>query len=211
MLEEIKRKVLNRGAYWISYLKLIPILKKDLRDTVILDCGANRGEISELFARTGAEVYAFEPDPVAFSLLKVRFRGNQNIHCIQKAVWVETGSVELYLHPGQDGTNSDFTVSSSIVKEKENVSDQHKIEVEAIDLIAFIKNLDKKISILKMDIEGAEIEILEKLIAEKLYKDIGLILVETHSSKISSQIEPLKTIQQKIISQQITNIKLNWI
>jgi hypothetical protein len=62
-----------------------------------------------------------------------------------------------------------------------------------------------------MDIEGAEIEILQRLIAEKLYQRIELILVETHETKIPEQVEPLKAIKKTLQDQQIHNIKLNWI
>ena len=75
MLGSLKRKILNRVAYLISYIKLIPLLRKDLSGTVVLDCGANQGEIAALFAKTKAEVYAFEPDPIAYSLLSKRFEG----------------------------------------------------------------------------------------------------------------------------------------
>jgi FkbM family methyltransferase len=132
MLEKIKRKILNRGAYWISYAKLTPILQKDLRGTIIMDCGANRGEIAELFAKTGAEIYAFEPDPLAFGLLKSRFSGNASVHCIQKAVWIEPGSINLYLHPDQDGNNADFTVSSSLVKEKKMFLNNTKLRLKPL-------------------------------------------------------------------------------
>ena len=211
MLGSLKRKILNRGAYLISYIKLIPLLRKDLSGTVVLDCGANQGEIAALFAKTKAEVYAFEPDPIAYSLLSKRFEGVAKVHCLQKAVWIEPDQLDLYLHTSQDGQNADFTVSSSLIKEKKNVSDQHKISIEAIDLIDFIDKLGKKVSILKMDVEGAEIKILERIITEKAYHRIGLILVETHETKIPNQTGSLLKIIEAISTQKINNIKLNWI
>ena len=211
MFGKVKRKILNKGAYFISYAKLLPILRKDLSGTIIIDCGANRGEISELFVRTGAEVYSFEPDPVAFQLLHSRFIDNQKVHCIQKAVWVKSDFINLYLHPEHSESSAGFTVSSSLIKEKKNVSEQHKVKIETIDLLAFIARQEKPISILKMDIEGAEIEILQRLINENLYKRIDLILVETHETKIKEQVEPLNAIKRTIADQDIQNIKLNWI
>ena len=211
MLGSLKRKILNRGAYLISYIKLIPLLRKDLSGTVVLDCGANQGEIAALFAKTKAEVYAFEPDPIAYSLLSKRFEGVAKVHCLQKAVWIEPDQLDLYLHTSQDGKNADFTVSSSLIKEKKNVSDQHNISIEAIDLIDFIDKLGKKVSILKMDVEGAEIKILERIITEKAYHRIGLILVETHETKIPNQAGSLLKIIEAISKQKINNIKLNWI
>jgi len=211
MLDTLRRKVLNLGAFWISYLKLVPILRQNYHDTIILDCVANDGKVAQLFARTGAEVYAFEPDPVAYRLLQKRLGDQKKVHCLQKAVWTEHATLDLYLYPRHDHGRADFTVSSSLVKEKCNVSDQYKVEVQAVDLIAFIKNLDKKVAILKMDVEGAEIKILERLIAEEVYKWVGLILVETHETKIHQQQAPLRAIKASIARQNITNIKLNWI
>ena len=49
-----------------------------------------------------------------------------------------------------------------------------------MDFIDFLQALPEPISILKMDIEGAEIEILEKLLDTGLHTKIALIFVETH-------------------------------
>src|ERR1019366_7261674 len=40
---------------------------------IIVDCGANIGGMASLFARTGAQVYAFEPHPLCFSVISRRF------------------------------------------------------------------------------------------------------------------------------------------
>ncbi|MFP4090755.1 MAG: FkbM family methyltransferase [Cyclobacteriaceae bacterium] len=176
-----------------------------------MDCGANRGDITALFARTGATVYAFEPDPVAFRRLSQRFSSHQNVKCLQKAVWITNSFLSFYLHEAHDGCDLDVTVSSSLIREKRNVSEKQVLTVEAIDLLAFIRQLQKPVSIIKMDVEGAEIEIIDQLISEKLYNQVGLILVETHETKIPNQLEPLKRIKERISAQNIQNIRLNWV
>ncbi|MEK6476648.1 FkbM family methyltransferase [Catalinimonas sp. 4WD22] len=211
MVSKLKRKFLNHAAYLISYLKLYSLIQKDLSNTLIIDCGANQGNISALFARTGAKIYAFEPDPIAYNILKNKFLFNLNVECIPKAVWIDSGQIDLYLHSDQEGDNIDFTVSSSIVKGKKNVSDSNKIQVEAINLIELIRDESSIISVLKMDVEGAEVELLQKIIEEDLYKKIALILVETHENKIEAHVEPIQELQKLIKRKGITNIKLNWI
>ena len=39
-------------------------------DDICIDCGANVGVYSQLFAKYGSQVYSFEPNPVAFNILK---------------------------------------------------------------------------------------------------------------------------------------------
>jgi FkbM family methyltransferase len=211
MFKSLKRKILNRGAYWISYFKLLPILNKNLSNSVILDCGANRGDITALFAKTGATVYAFEPDPVAFRLLSERFRSHQKVTCLQKAVWTENGFLQFYQHTDYNGHDIDVTVSSSLIRKKRNVSGKSRLTVETLNLLEFIKKLPGNISIIKMDIEGAEIEILEQLISQNIHEQVKLILVETHETKIPHQLAPLNHIKKRMASQNIQNIKLNWI
>lgn len=211
MITKLKRKLLNHAAYLISYLKLYSLIQKDLSNTLIIDCGANQGNISALFVRTGAKVYAFEPDPIAFKILENKFSSNPMVECIPKAVWIKKGEIDLYLHSNQEGENVDFTVSSSIVKGKKNVSESNKIQVETINLIKLIKEEPLTISVLKMDIEGAEVEVLQRIIEEELYKKIALILVETHENKIKAHEKPIRDLQKLIDKKKITNIKLNWI
>src|SRR5215471_19231611 len=47
---------------------------------VIIDCGANIGDVTSLFARAGATVYAFEPNPLCFSILSRRFSALPLVH-----------------------------------------------------------------------------------------------------------------------------------
>lgn len=208
----IKRKVLNKVAFWISCVKLIPILRKVNASSLIIDCGANKGDISALFLAKNASVIAFEPDPLAFKLLESRFEGHDNIQCINKAVDYKESTANLYFHKARRGDNhSAYTVSSSLIEDKVNVIPDGRIEVETIDINSYILKLDKRVNILKMDVEGAEINILKKIIQNQTYKKIDLILVETHQNKIPGHKEKVADLKVKIRDLGITNIKLNWI
>ena len=212
-LQSLKRMVLNRGAYLISYFRLQKILKKAGPGSLVIDCGANIGEISALFLARGAEVVAFEPDPVAHEALRRRIGDHPRLTLHQQAVSDRPGRASFFFHKERAGGSggAEFTVSSTLVAEKRNVDTRHSIEVELIDLDAFITALDRKVDILKMDVEGAEISILRKMLDSGSYRKIGLMLVETHETKIPGHLEEVARLRARIDELGISNIRLNWI
>jgi FkbM family methyltransferase len=207
----LKRQVLNKGALWLSYIKLIPILKKLNSDSVVLDCGANTGDISLKFAKTGATVYSFEPDPLAYNLLVIKVKKYPNVNCIQKGVWDKNEKVPLYTHEDQESDEAAFTVGSSIKSDKINI-DKEKVQfIEVIDLSAFIKQPGKKIDVIKLDVEGAETEILKKILLDGTYNCFKMMYVETHETKIPGQRAELELIRKTMREKGVENIKLNWL
>ncbi len=208
----VKRKILNRGAYIFSYIRLQKVLKGLSKNTTVIDCGANVGEITLIFARKNVKVYAFEPDPLAFEALKQRTSSFPNVTCYQKGIGTANRIAKMYFHEERVKQNdAAYTVSSSIIEQKINIDLENYLEIEIIDLTEFIKSLEEKVSIIKMDIEGAEIEVVEKLIKDGTYKDVDLILVETHETKIHGHDEKVKRLKNIIKSEKILNIRLNWI
>lgn len=211
-MELFKRRLLNRLAYFISYFRLQSVLKKVPEGAVIIDCGANVGDISLLFAKRKVTVFAFEPDPIAFKILKQRTKNIPNITCYKKGVGTANKTSRLFFHKGRSGYNHEaYSVSSSTVSEKNNIDTENSIEIETVDLAAFIESLEGEVALVKMDIEGAEIELLEKLIHQEAYKKVGLLLVETHENKIPGHYEKVRHLKQIIETKNIRNIKLNWI
>jgi FkbM family methyltransferase len=207
----LKRKILNAGALCISFIKLIPDWFKLGKKSLVLDCGANVGHISKLLASTGATVIAFEPDPVAFEKLFRRCGNKKNITLIQKGVWDKNSTIQLYTHKESSGYEADFTVGSSIVAEKINVTIENAQSVEVLDLVQFMQQQNRKIDLVKLDVEGAEIEILHRIIATEAWHLFDRMYVETHETKIPSHVQQLQLIKQQIKEKGITNIKLNWI
>ena len=102
-------------------------------------------------------------------------------------------------------------MGSSIIAEKINVRTEGGRSIEVIDLVAFIQAQNRKIDLIKLDVEGAEIEILHRIIATKTWNLFEKMYVETHETKIPSQKKDLEIIRKQLLQNNITNIKLDWI
>lgn len=126
------------------------VQKEIKKGNVVLDIGANIGYYTLIFAKiVGREgkVFAFEPEPGNFALLKknVEINGYRNVILEQKAVSNKSEKIKLYL--------SDESSGHRIY----NIYDGRKsIEIESICLDDYFKYYDGKIDFIKMDIEGAE-------------------------------------------------------
>jgi FkbM family methyltransferase len=178
---------------------------------IAIDCGANVGDIAVKLAKTGIRVYAFEPNPYAFKKLHSRINGYQNLTCINKGVWDKNIITQLYFHDDAGNNGEFWSFASSIFSAKNNVNPDHSVEVELIDLTEFIEKLDQNIDFLKIDIEGAECEVLEKFLQKDLQNKVKLTVVETHDSKIPGLKEKTDRIRQTIKEKGVTNIKLSWL
>ena len=209
--ELLKRKILNTGALCISFFKLIPDWFKLGHNSIVLDCGANVGHITRLFASTGATVIAFEPDPVAFKQLSKRCKKRKNVILIQKGVWDKNSIIKLYTHKETTGNEPSFTVGSSIVAEKINVSVENFQPIEVIDLVEYMQSQKRRINLVKLDVEGAEIAILKRILETNAWHLFDRMYVETHETKIPSQLEDLEWIKQQLKEKKIMHIKLNWV
>ena len=150
-----------------------------------IDCGANVGGITENILKECDEVYAFEPNPHAFKALQDKFKNNLNVTCFNKAVLDRNDTVKLYFHENSDQNEVHWSTGSSLLEFKGNVSKDKFSEVEAVDLCEFIDSLNSKIEILKIDVEGVEYEIINKLIDTGLIYNIAKVFVELHAKKDS--------------------------
>ncbi len=201
----------NRIRRSLTSLMFSRYIRKLGPGDIAIDCGANVGEITVKLAKTGASVYAFEPNPYAFGKLQDKTRGLQNVVCLNKGVWDRNTTTRLYFHR-EAGKNQEFwSFASSIFQTKSNVDPDHFIDTEMIDLAEFISHLNKPVSLLKIDIEGAECEVLEKILLTGIHKKIKLTLVETHDRKIPGLQEKTNRIRSRIKELDINNIKLSWL
>ncbi|MEI7597378.1 MAG: FkbM family methyltransferase [Bacteroidota bacterium] len=164
-------------------------------------------KLQKKLASVGSKVYAFEPNPFAFKVLLQNTAGFSNVTAFNKGVLDRNEMLKLYMHEWSDKDEIEWSEGSSLLEYKGNVLSDKYVEIEVIDLIEFVKSLRKRIRVLKIDIEGVEYEILEKLIEEK----IDYIFVETHEKKIPELINKHNQIVKKISDKKIKKINLNWI
>ena len=116
--------------------------------------------------------------------------------------------MKLYFHEHSDNNEVFCSTGSSLLSYKYNVRKDKYIDVEIVDLCGFIKSLDRRIKILKMDIEGAECPILEKIINTGALDAIDHIFVETHDHKIPELVQ--ETNRLRALVRVGKKINLNW-
>jgi len=137
-------------------------------DDIVIDVGASAGAYSVLLSRKvkNGKIYAFEPNPYATILLykKIKRYNLKNIIVVQKAVSNRNGTIRLFLNKDRSG--------SSIFKYDHYSS--YEMMVETVKLDNYIK--ERKIDLIKIDAEGAELLILEGM--KNLLKSTRVIICE---------------------------------
>jgi FkbM family methyltransferase len=151
------RDTLELGTHGIYEPVETGLLKRELRpgDT-FLDVGANIGYYTLIAARiVGPEgrVFAFEPDPVNFELLRknVEANGHSNVTLVNKAVSDRGGTLRLFVNEANRGDHRIY----------DSRDGRRSLSIQAVALDGFFKKLDRKIQFIKMDIQGAEARALE--------------------------------------------------
>lgn len=135
---------------------------------VIIDCGANIG-ISVLHYKRlypGSRIVAFEPDPKFLPVLKSNLsrNGAADVVVVEAAAWTRDGVVPFHCE-GADG--------SRVMQGPGAHPDA--IPVRSVDLSAY---LDDPVDLVKMDIEGAEFEVIPHL--ERKLAQVQNLVVECH-------------------------------
>ena len=140
---------------------------------VILDCGANIGTSVIYFKKLypNSKIIAFEANPGIAGILKGNLNANNigDVEVIEKAVWINNEGIEIGVE------DSD---ASSIYKE------ENKTNVPSVRLKEYLEK-EKHIEMLKIDIEGAESEVLKD--CKDRLSNISNMFIEYHSYLLREQ------------------------
>lgn len=174
-----------------------------------IDCGAHAGLISDLMLHCGARVMSFEPNIYLNFFLNKKYAGNPNITLFNKAVGAKNYTTHFLKFQGRILSQGNRIVSS--IQDKET---SKSYEVEVVDLCDFIEKVlktEEEIYFLKLDVEGVEFEIMEKLLERGLDKSIKYIACETHEYMFKDGDSKLQMLKNTIRENNIDNIFLDWI
>ncbi|MEY4305324.1 MAG: hypothetical protein RIT52_1499 [Pseudomonadota bacterium] len=182
---------------------------------VVIDCGANLGAVSGPLADTGATVHAFEPDPYTFGRLSEALAGRPNVVLHNAAVGAKAGTLQLMRDADWEKDPDGASVRSTLIEGGRRIDADSGIDVEVIDFPALLKALikkHKKIAFLKMDIEGAELDVLEAMEGQGLFDKITLTVAETHEKKFKHLRPRFAALRATVGAKYpITKVNLDWI
>lgn len=177
---------------------------------VFFDCGSHYGEgLTEFIDMytmrdPGWKAFSFEPNEDSFKrLIKATFK-LRNIQFLKKAVWINDGTINFHAETPPSSATSDGAGSTIVdlhdwkPKNETNTGAgefNNTYPVECAHLSRFIMEhctIDD-FGVLKLDVEGAEFEILDDLIKTDVIKYIDHLYVEFHEWAM-----PSKGMQSKI-------------
>lgn len=153
-------------------------------ESVALDVGGYQGQwASDLFSRYRCNIYVFEPVSDFAERIRTRFLHNDKIKVFSFGLGGSSRTETIYISKDSSsiyGGNTDCE-QTKIVDVKDWICDQ------GIDTIALIK----------INIEGGEYELLDRLIETKLVEKIDNIQVQFHNISKESRIQ-MERIQQEL-------------
>ena len=147
----------NRGNWEHNTLKAFDAVL--MPDTVYLDVGAWMGPTALFAAKRCKMVYAIEPDPVAYLRLLTNISLNriENIISFHGALAAENGILQI-----GNANSTGFGDSMSRIEQNTNAGDY--AEIIGVDINRLLDLLHiNKVDFIKMDIEGAEFDLLPTL------------------------------------------------
>jgi FkbM family methyltransferase len=163
--EEVMRQVFARKDYDFTFVRA---------PSLIIDAGANIGCTSVYFSQRfpDATVIAVEPEPGNVAILQRNAVAYPNIKPVHAALWNTGGTLQLF---NPDRGNWGFTVKQSAAPEEQ----QNLGHVRAVTVPELLSaSGHQRIDVLKMDIEGAEFEVLQS--SESWIDRVDCLVVELH-------------------------------
>lgn len=178
---------------------------------IALDLGANMGVVTAQLAATGARVIAYEPDPFAFGTLQQKFSETPNVTLVNAAVGIGGGVVRLMRADNFADNPEGASVKSTILDGGRRIDAANSIEVPLLDFPNILSELGE-VAFVKMDIEGAELDILERMHQDGLFAKVRCLVAETHERKFKDLRPRYRALREEIAQHYHPGrVNLDWI
>lgn len=180
--DQVQNVILNKR---MEEYELLERMEKSVRsDDIFFDIGANFGLITNYLSfHTEADIRSYEPYPPNIWLLELnRYLFDRDYSVEQSALGDSSGEVEFYV--------SSVSTGKGGLAQKDGHDYEKKIIVEQKK----IDRLEEKPDVIKIDVEGAEMDVLKG--AESTIGSVREIFLELHPNYI---LEEFDTSQEEII------------
>ena len=149
---------------------------------VVLDVGANIGYYSLYMLPRAGAVHAFEPDPRALPVLRLNLAAHSNAHVHSVAVGNRIGNSSFILEPNSEVSH---------LADSSTHLGGNRCEVDVTTIDHFVAEKDLQITGIKIDVEGADLDVIEGAI-QTLASQAPLVLTETTpDERLFGLIRPL--------------------
>ena len=139
----------------------------------IVDCGGNIGMATLYFKwlYPEADVITFEPDPLIFGLLEQNIRGNDvpGVQLENAALFEVEGPLDFFV---------DRTAAGGLINSVNPLrGESEKLTVPGVRLSSY---LDREVDFLKVDVEGAEHQVMRELETSGALSGVKQLVMEYH-------------------------------
>lgn len=141
-------------------------------ESLVLDVGAYTGEwAQEVIALSNPKILAFEPDPLNFKQLEKRAAQLPALTAYAYGLGDETADVKISME----------YLGSSIYNANDNNSGTATADAKIVDIAEAWKSLSLgRVDLMKVNIEGAEFPLFERMIEAGLIAKVECFLIQFH-------------------------------
>ena len=163
---------------------------KNYKISKLIDVGSHKGEFLENFLKFKKvkTIYAFEPQIDVYNALNKKFKKYKNIKKINIALDSKVGKKKLYINKLSLTSTLSITNNKSfflkikklLLQNDKSFIKSYFVKTSTIDV--FFKNINLKDSLLKIDVEGFEYNVL--LGSKKSLQKIRYVIIEKQFSNL---------------------------
>jgi len=149
-------------------ISLLQHLSSYIDNRTVVDIGAHVGDVATRFLDSGCHVYAFEPFPPSFAALQERLGARTGFTAAPIAIGAADGEGQLNIAAvTTDAESLDASLFHSLVDHPLGTSvrfaDALAVQVRSLASLRQTGEIPPQIGMLKIDAEGADIEIIKGL------------------------------------------------
>jgi FkbM family methyltransferase len=149
------------------------------------------------------KIDCYEANPLIYEdAISSKPEYNCEINFYNKAIWINDDFIDVNINensPLDNGTNILIDPPNRDIQWNREFNWGRKLPVACVDLSKILKESNAGFIGVKMDIEGAEFEVLQKLIKDDTLKKINHLFVEFHERFFISELEKYRQLKDYLI------------